>query len=79
VEFGEIATTAILLTVLVVGVLIGRWHARRLASRILGARVTGLEREVERLAVEVARIDATAVLWAFPEMAVPDSPDGINA
>ena len=68
-ELGEIATAALLLAVIVVSALIGGWLGRG-SLRVMAARVTDLEREVERLAVEVARIDSTALLWQPP----PDLP-----
>jgi hypothetical protein len=77
-QMEEAVTTALLLAALVVGVLIGRWYRSTTAVRSLAARVTGLEREVERLSsgvtqldIEVARIDASAVLW----QSAPVSPD----
>lgn len=75
VELGEVGSAALLLAVVVAGIAFGRWQGRWLARRALGRRITGLEREVERLAIEVARLDSTAVLWQTP----PDLPADVGS
>lgn len=74
-EIGELGTAALLLAVLVTGIVAWRWCGRMFGVRLLAGRITSLEREVERLAVELARLDSTAVLWQPP----PDLPADVGS
>lgn len=62
----EVIFLAFVFAALIAGWALGQWHNRLFATRVLGKRVAHLEREYEALAVEVARIDSTALLWQPP-------------